>query len=223
MREQRLTVVNHQIIGPRPHSLSVVALVQFAESRKTSRPHPDLESLPFLEVGRRRILSVSIGVAIVPVRRGDYVSVIVRGFAVEIFVTVPRDTRVILHMVYPRIISAGLGRVREHGAGEGIVEHGVGDQSAGIIRLAALTIQGSAVRVLNVAVRSLVALELVGIEGEDISAMVLVEVGEVVVEENRRAHLLWNGELEMTSRVRDADTVVELNGDVVLLGPLRIH
>lgn len=158
-----------------------------------------------------------------PVGRGEDVSVVVLGLAVEIFVTVPRDPRVVLHMVHPRIIAAGLGRVREHRAGEGIIEHGVGDQPAGIVRLVTLTIQRSAVRVMNVAVRSLVALELVGIEGEDISAMVLVEVGEVVVEKNRRTHLLWNGELEMASRVRDADTIVELNGDVALLGPLCIH
>lgn len=158
-----------------------------------------------------------------PVGRGKDVSVVVRGIAVEIFVAVPRDPRVVLHVVYPRIIATGLGRVRQHRAGEGIVEHGVGDQTAGIIRLAALAIQRSAVRVMNVVVRSLVALELVGVEGEDISAMVLVEVGQVVVEENRRAHLLWNGELEMASRVRDADAVIELNGNVALLGPLCIH
>jgi hypothetical protein len=53
--------------------------------------------------------------------------------------------------------------------------------------------------------------------------MILVEIGEVVVEEDWRTHLLWDGELEMASRVESSNTVVEDGADVDLARPLSIH
>lgn len=67
------------------------------------------------------------------------------------------------------------------------------------------------------------ALELVRVEGEDVSTVVLVEVGEVVVEENRGFHFLGGGELDMASRVVHFDAVVKDGADVLLPRPLSIH
>lgn len=107
---RQLTVVDYKIISSRPHGLGIIALVQLAEGRKTSSSHPDLESLPLLEVRRRRLLGISVGVALLPVGWGNDVAVIVLCLSVEVPVAIPRDTRVVAHKVLPRLVANGIGR-----------------------------------------------------------------------------------------------------------------
>ena len=203
--------------------MSVVALIQLAESGKTRSSHPDLKSLPILQVRRGSVLGVSIREALLPVGRRDDVVVAILSLSVKVLVTVPRNARVVAHTVLPCLVASTARGVCEHRAGESVVEHGVGDETTRVVGLVSLAIKRSTVGIADVADRSLFALELIRIERENVSAMVLVEVGEVVVEEDWGTHLLRDGKLQVASRVVSFDAVVERGADVRLPRPLSIH
>lgn len=56
-----------------------------------------------------------------------------------------------------------------------------------------------------------------------VATMVLVEVGKLVVEENRRTHILRDGELKDALVALDFSAIVESNVDVGFLRPLGFH
>lgn len=53
--------------------------------------------------------------------------------------------------------------------------------------------------------------------------MVLVKVGKLVIEENRRAHVLRDGELENALIAANYSAIVKSDIDVGFFGPLRLY
>jgi hypothetical protein len=198
--------------------LNIVPLVELGELGKTGGAHPHLEGLPLLEVGQ--ILRRVTGELLSPVGRGDNLRGIQAGLPVQVAVRGPGDVRVVLHLV-------DLGRVAVVDAGgrsEGIVKHGVGNQTArvdGQVRLI-VPVHGVALRAADGAVADGIALELAGEEGLHVAAVVLVEVGEVVVEEDWRAHVFGNDEFELADVRLVLDTKVVGDVDVGEPPPLGL-
>jgi len=81
---------------------------------------------------------------------------------------------------------------------ECVVEHGVGDEAAGVVRLACLGVyvQRRAVARAEVAGTAGITLELLDIDGLDVAAVVLVEVREAVVEQDWRLDVFRDVEAE---------------------------
>lgn len=120
------TIVNSDLIDTRYELIGVISHSQLAEGGKTSRPHPDLESLPLLQVWRftDAVVGVAIGICVMPVWRGQNLRAVVLGRPVEVFVAVPGNALV------RHVVGSGLAviwRVLPHRRGEAVVEHGVGN------------------------------------------------------------------------------------------------
>ena len=94
-------------------------------------------------------------------------------------------------------------------AEEGVVEDGVGDQTTGVIGEAgAICLQWVASAATDGVVAQEMALELISVERLDISPVVLVEVGETVVEVDRRANVVWDVELQGTDGGPNVDRTI---------------
>lgn len=104
-----LTAVDDHLVRAGTHDVLVVALVQLAESRKTRRPHPDLECLPRRQVRGRVLSSVAMGPARSPIRRGA--NSIQRDGCVSVQVGIgsPCNVGIVLHLVRDWVV-----RVRVH-------------------------------------------------------------------------------------------------------------
>lgn len=76
---------------------------------------------------------------------------------------------------------------------------------------------------MDVAIRPIGSLELFGVERIGVPTMVLVKVGELVVEQNWRAHALGDVESQIASLARHLDARVDCDVDVGLDGPLRVN
>lgn len=223
----REEIVDNDLVASLSHRLGVVALVELAESWQTSSTHPDLERLPLLKIRRRVSLGITVRITQTPVGwRNDFAQRL-RGWVVQISVTAPGNVGVVGHEVCLRLVATASGGVQQLGAGVGVVEHGVGNESARIVRLLdavdSLTFQRGAFRAVDIAPGPVVSLELVDVERIGVSTMVLVKVGELVVEQNRGSHALGDVESQIASLSRHLDARVDWNIDVGLDGPLRIN
>jgi len=188
-------------ICPHLHHILVIPLRELTKCRQASCPHPDLEGLVGLQIWGR--VRVSIGVttkALHPVRRhGDLIVIVLRR-AVELLVAIPGDPGVVLHGVYPAGLAAA-GDVQEDGRVESIIEHGICDQAAWIVRPATgIETQRVAEGSRDGVVVDSDTTQLVLLERLHVASMVLIEVCEAVVEEDGRLHWRWNIEDERALR-----------------------
>jgi len=88
------THVDGDLVAPFDEFIVVVAAVQFGERRKASSAHPVLKVLISVEVGRRVIRRVTIGILQCPVGRGDYLrKIITRRLGIFFRFVVPSDAR----------------------------------------------------------------------------------------------------------------------------------
>jgi hypothetical protein len=132
---------------------------------------------------------------VLPIWRHGYLIWLVFSFSVEVSLMSPRGSLCgeIVEYRFPRVISVC--GIQESQVVEGIIEHGVCDQSTGIVWPAAMVyVQRSTVARFNIGAAFRVALELVDVHRLDVTAVVLIEVGEAVVEKDGRADIV--GDLE---------------------------
>lgn len=135
-------------------------------------------------------------VVVVPVRRGDHLPLVIMRLPIQGLVTLPCDP-LVCHVV------KGVRLPFEHGTADGVVEHGVRNQATRIVRLPGSRVgrQGRTHAARNRTVRQSRALQLLQLQGLNVSSMILVEVGETIVHEDRRSHRLGNIEREVTDPV----------------------
>lgn len=139
---------------------------------------------------------------------------------IEVLVASPGNTS-LCHVV--KLVLAVRSR-KSSGLGEGIVEHGVGDETAGVVGLVKLAlafvlyVKRVTLRPLDLIETPVMALELVRVKRLDVAAMVLVEVRQVLVEEDGGAHALGDGETQVAAISGDI-VELELDFDISLNGP----
>ena len=135
---RRLTVFDAKLVDALAHDILIVTQGELAEGRQPRRPHPDLEGLVLVEVGRRVVLRVAVRVSLHPVRRRSHLIPGVLRLAIERFVALPSDIP-LGHRIGLVVCSAaerplGIpGDIEQHRAREGVVELRIGDQAAGIV------------------------------------------------------------------------------------------
>ena len=148
----------------------------FAKGGQAGGAHPNLEGLPSLQIRRRVLLRVPIRIGQSPVRRRDDVGNVGLGRPIEVLVAVPCDSRS-GHGVGPRFVALGVWRILQNWAGEGVVEHGVGNEPARVVRLldavAVGAIQRGALGAGDVGVRPDITLELLEIARLGVPTVVL--------------------------------------------------
>ena len=130
-----------------------------------------------------------------PVRRRHDLRISVHGLTVKLRVTAPRNTFA-SHIVCFCTVD-GLSGIQSHGGADRVVEQRVGNEAARVI---CLPIRGQLQRIASTrgdrAIAYELSIQLVGIQRLDISAVVLVEIGQAVVEENRWPNVIWNIEYQ---------------------------
>jgi len=146
---------------------------------------------------RQLIAVTAVLVLFLPIRWWDNILRLVLCLAVKITLVTPRSS---LHS-HGVVLATGIRTARGVGEcqlAERVVEHGVGDETAGVVRLACLGVyvQRRAVARAEVAGTTRITLELLDIDGFDVAAVVLVEVREAVVEEDRRLDVFRDVEAE---------------------------
>lgn len=209
---EQLTVHNVDLVRAAAHGRGVVSLSQLAECRQTCCPHPNHKRLVVGQVGRRVGVGVSVREAVDPVRRRGNIGITHgRGkVSVQRLVRAPGNAGRVLHRI--RLVGAvAIPHVEKDRAGEGVVEQRVGNQAAGIVRRAAgVEPQRVAVGVMHGAVVKGIALELLVVEALHVAPVVLVEVGELVVEQHGRTHSLRDVKLQraLLDVSRHLDSVV---------------
>lgn len=215
------------MVASRSHRLGVITLVELAESGQAGSAHPDLEGLPSLQIRRRVLLGVVVGIALAPVGGRQDIAGLILGRVIQVLVAAPGDVGAVLHKVRLCVVVLGSGRVQELGAGKGVVEHGVCNQSTRVVRLldavdGVVAVQRGTLGAVDVAIRPSGSRELSDVERIGIATVVLVEVGELVVEQDWRVHVLGDGESQIASVAFDLDVCVDRDVDAGLDGPLRI-
>lgn len=196
----KLTVDDLQRVSTGNHGMSVVPCVQLAEVGQTGSAHPDHEVFVLADVGGWVLVSVAaVRKAVLPIFWRDYFVVVGGlGLLVQFLVGAPSDT---LFGHFVGLIHLDFARdVEKHKGGVGIIEQGVGDQSAGVVSPPfVIDLKGLARGVLNLLDGDVVAGQLAVVERLDVSAMVLVEVLEAVIEQYGGIKLDGQGEVEDTS------------------------
>lgn len=191
---------------------------QLIECRQTGGPHPDLEGLVIMQVWWRIVRSIPIRVPRLPARGwDDLVPLISRGL-VEVLVIRPRYP-LIRHLVC--VVAAN---AQENGIVNRVIEQRVRNQAAGIVNfLSAIDVaanrHGVTASALGRLVRDKLPLELVGVERLDVAAVVLVEIRELVVQENRLSKVRGQAELQRASRRRVFGARVKRYGYIILSPP----
>ena len=212
-------VIDYDLVAPNAHGLVVVALVQLAERRETRSPHPYLEVLVLAGIEHLPLL-VPLRVAertrgSEPERRRDNIVRVVRGLLIVLVLPGPHDA-----LFAHGIIAQHLARaVQELGVVEGVVEHAVGDQPAGVNALARVRIPAErlALAVFELLRRAGLVHELLKVHTLEVSPVVLVEIRQPVVQEHATRELVGHAEGDRASEGRRI-----ARGHAVLLhGPLR--
>lgn len=217
------TIIDFNLVPTYRHGSRGVLLVQLAEAWQSTRSHPDLECTPILQVWWWVVLRVfAVGVASLPVGRRQTLIRLVSGVAVERLVGAPRDAMVTLHLVGPSFVARAVAGIDQDWAGKGVIEHGIGDQTAGVVRQpdTIISLKRRTVRTVYIVIRSSMSFELIGIERRNVASMILVEIGEPVVEVSGRRHLIRQVVLENASIALNAETGDCFDGDVLLPFPL---
>lgn len=206
------------LVRPLGHLLRVVSHIQLAESRQAGRPHPDHEVLICAQVRRGVALGITIGIPHPPVEwNSDGVQRgLGRDVLEQVLVGIPCDAR-LAHVIRRVLVAHGIRAV------EGVVEDGIGNQPTGIEGLASalLRLKRLACRAADLRGCDVFTGELLIKEAVDIATMVLVEVRELVVEEDGRAHVFRDSEL-YHAFLRLVGDAVECYVDSLPL-PLRLY
>ena len=115
-----------------------------------------------------------------------------------------------------------MARLDLNGTREGIVEDGVRNQTARVIRFPVRAVRGQrvAISTLNRAGGNRMAQQLICIQRLDVSTMVLVEVRKTVVEQHRRVEVCLNIESKIASHRRGLSSPGIFGGGI-LTSPLR--
>lgn len=179
--------------------------------------------MEFAPVGQVRhgVYGVVLAVAIDPVRRGDDLIGGVFGFLVTVAVARPRDA-IGRHFVRFIRRAGPPSDVKEDGGGEAVVEHGVRDEAAGVVRLAVLVCdqRGACVGGVELRLGAVAARELALVKRFDVATVVLVEVCETVIEQDWRVQLRRKRELECADRGGHV-LAHKVRGGGVDIGPFR--
>lgn len=181
------TIGNIQLIQPLLHRHIIIPPRELAKRRQPRRAHPHLELLVLLQVRRWVVLGVVVRVPLEPVRRRRHLVPLVRRRLEDGLVRRPRDAAV-RHRVRLVAAVAGADRLRER-----VVEQRVRDQATGKVGLSLVVeLERVARAALDRGVGDEDALELVQAQRLDVAPVVLVEVGEAVVEEDSGADVVWD-------------------------------
>jgi len=139
------------------------------------------------------LVGIAIRIPVVPVRRRHDLLISVHSLTVQLRVTAPRNAFA-SHIVCFCTVD-GLSGIQSHRGFDRVIEQRVGNEAARVI---CLPIRGQLQRIARTrgdgAVAYELSVQLVGIQRLDISAVVLVEIGQAVVEENRWPNVIWNVE-----------------------------
>ncbi len=195
-------MVNVYRVSSHNHRRRIIALGKLAESREARKTHPHLELFIVHQVWVPCI-TVSVRIPQLPIGRHRNLRPIrtILTLAVELLVRLPRNIRGILHHV-GSIVCICAFHVQEHRRVEGIVENGIWRKATRVIGLLLFgdgvgdSCQGRAVAVVNVIGGHGCPGQLRGIEGLGIPPVVLVEVGQMVVEENWGCHVRGDREFK---------------------------
>lgn len=183
-----LTVGNVQLVRALGQFVRIVAHVQLAESWQRCRAHPYNEVLVLRNIRRRVGFRIASRIFNSPIGRNSNRRRVQTGLLVQRLVRVPSNA-----FLEHGVVSST--RSHRGQVGEGIVEYRVGDQSARVIWFATtIFLQWGTLRVGSGIAR--LGNELVGVEAADVTSVVLEEICELVVEQNRWAHVFRNLELQ---------------------------
>jgi hypothetical protein len=206
------------LIRASPHRLVVVAQSQLAECGETSQSHPNLELLVFRQI--RNSCSI-VGIAEDPIGwRRDLIWSIVC-FLEQLRVAGPSDALVCHAESAGLLLSCFIG---QHGAEDGIVEDRVRNESAGIDSLAIFQLERIAGAAVDGVIAESIATELRRVQRLDVSAVVLVEVREAIVEVDWRANVVRDRELQRTNRrIGDVDCAIRRPNRLNFSAPKRFR
>ena len=142
-----------------------------------------------------------------PIWRRRDLDGLVMGLLIQGCITVPGNT-LICHNKGSWLVTAWW--VDSDGAKDGVVEDGVGDQSAGVVSFSVVVqLQRIAGGTVYGAIALRIAFELIGVERLDISSVILVEVCKLVIEVHMWSNIIRNVELKSAdSGLGDVDGAV---------------
>lgn len=142
------------------------------------------------------------------------------GVFVQVLIAAPSDA-LVGHGVVD--CASFIGTIEQLRGVEGVVEHGIGNQSARVVGLVrvGVELQRVAVAAIDGRVVAKVAHKLVGVERLDITAVVLVEVCELVVEEDRRGEIVGDPEAQLADLGLDIEEAIVVGDGLVDRPPLR--
>jgi hypothetical protein len=176
------TVVDDQLIRPQPQRVVIVPCGELAEGGQAGCPHPYLERFPGVEIWQSG-LAVAIRVCIHPVGRRDDIFRLVRRFFVQIALRAPADP-VLCHIIEGWLVAIVLSlSVENCQIVVRVVEHGIGNEAAGIVWLAARPeLQRIAVSSIDGSAAYSLSLQLVKVERFDVPTVILIEIRQAIVE-----------------------------------------
>lgn len=169
------------------HVIRRILQRKLVEGRQPRRAHPNLELGPFLEVWRGMFIAVfAIRIPFGPQRWRHHLVGLVFRLAVPIPIGIPGN--VFRGHGVDALLGGLAGHILEDGREEGVVEHGIGDQAAREVgfSLRVGDERGASIRALEGGGGDCLAGELFLVETLDVATVVLVEVGEPVVEHHWR-------------------------------------
>lgn len=146
------------------------------------------------------LIIIPIRISLPPVWRGHHILIAVFALLEPVFITRPRNA-LVRHLVRPihLVPPVARGDIREDQIAERVVEDGVCDQAAGVVWFFGGGVGdegGAGVASPQGAQIHRIAAKLAFINGLDVASVVLVKVGEAVVEVHRRVERLGDVELE---------------------------
>jgi hypothetical protein len=191
------TIVDLQPVSAAFQLFVIISLCQLAESRQASGPHPDLELFPCVQVWQSHRLVSVVRILVLPVWRHGYLVCLIGSLPIQVSLVGPRGA-IRCELVERRLLrvsSTREGGIQGAEVVERVVEHGVCDQAAGVVWLPiSIDVQRGTITRPDIGGGPRLALQLVNVDGLDVAAMVLVEVGEAVVEKNWRVDVF--GDIE---------------------------
>ena len=193
-----LTISDAQLVLSGSHGLIVVPQSKFAKCWQPCCPHPDLELFVLCQVRDRICVGVSIWKSFDPIRRGHDLVIRVFCLCIKIGITAPCNA-LVRHLVCLSINIAAVGWIQGKWASDSVIEQRVGYQTTGIVSFSIRRqldwIAGAAT---DCAIGDVLSIQLASVERLDISSVILIEAGELVVEENRRTDIVRDVELQCT-------------------------
>ena len=163
---------------------------------------------------------VVLGIYGAPVRRrADLIRSVLCVF-VQVLIAAPSDALVCHGVVDSAIL---IGTIEQTRGIEGVVEHGIGDQAARVIGLVrvGVKLQRVAVAAIDGRVVAEITHELIGVERLDVTAMILVEIGKLVVKKDGRSEIVGNPEAQLADLGLDIEEAIVVGDGLIDGSPLR--